>query len=104
MKPDIQYTDRPVFALSAQRMAPPQAATEGDETVPLDPPADLRRALSFSSEAPVRRAAFVNGEPCMINEILSHAPGAVDLSKLNDGANLLFNHCPDEYLGVIESA
>ena len=37
-------------------------------------------------------------------EVLSHDDGAVDLSRLRNGAPLLFNHDPDEYIGVIESA
>lgn len=37
-------------------------------------------------------------------EVLSHKTSAVDLSRLKAGAQLLFNHCPDDYLGVIESA
>lgn len=52
--------------------------------------------LSFSSEFPVERWYG--------DEILSHAPGAADLSRLNDGAPLLFNHNPDDVLGVVESA
>ena len=48
----------------------------------------------FSSEEPVMR--------WFGREILSHAEGAVDLSRLNDGAPLLWNHDPDKVLGVIE--
>jgi HK97 family phage major capsid protein/HK97 family phage prohead protease len=39
-----------------------------------------------------------------IIEVLSHDDGAVDLSRLRNGAPLLFNHDPDEYIGVVESA
>jgi HK97 family phage major capsid protein/HK97 family phage prohead protease len=52
--------------------------------------------LSFSSEAPVARSFG--------DEVLSHAAGAVDLSRLNDGAPLLWNHDPNQLLGVVESA
>jgi HK97 family phage major capsid protein len=52
--------------------------------------------LTFSSEAPVPR--------WFGDEVLSHAPGAADLSRLNDGAPLLFNHNADDILGVVESA
>ena len=38
------------------------------------------------------------------NEILSHEKGAADLSRLNDGAPLLFNHNPDRVIGVVERA
>jgi HK97 family phage major capsid protein/HK97 family phage prohead protease len=52
--------------------------------------------FSFSSETPVARSWGV--------EVLSHAPGAADLSRLNDGAPLLWNHDPGALLGVIEKA
>jgi HK97 family phage major capsid protein/HK97 family phage prohead protease len=38
------------------------------------------------------------------NEILSHEGKAADLSRLNDGAPLLFNHNPDRVIGVVERA
>jgi HK97 family phage major capsid protein len=37
-------------------------------------------------------------------EILDHSEGAVDLSRMNDGAMSLYNHNRDDYLGVIEKA
>ena len=52
--------------------------------------------FSFSSETPVARSFGL--------EVLSHAPGAADLSRLNDGAPLLWNHDPGALLGVIEKA
>jgi HK97 family phage prohead protease len=52
--------------------------------------------FSFSSEAPVERWF---GE-----EILSHERGCADLSRMNDGANLLWNHDPDKVIGVIEKS
>ncbi len=52
--------------------------------------------LSFSSELPVDR--------WFGKEILSHAPGAADLTRLNDGGPLLFNHNPDDVIGVVETA
>lgn len=52
--------------------------------------------LSFSSEAPYSRWWGL--------ETLSHEPGAVNLSRLNGGANLLVNHDPNDWAGVIESA
>lgn len=36
------------------------------------------------------------------NEVLSHDRGAADLSRLNDGAPLLFNHDPNKVIGVVE--
>jgi len=50
--------------------------------------------FSFSSEAPVAR--------WFGDEVLSHAVESVDLSRLNDGAPLLWNHNPDQVLGVVE--
>ncbi|MGZ6310850.1 MAG: phage major capsid protein, partial [Bdellovibrionota bacterium] len=52
--------------------------------------------FSFSSEYPVDR--------WFGKEVLSHKAGAADLSRLNGGANLLWNHDPNQVLGVIESA
>ena len=50
----------------------------------------------FSSEYPVARYFG--------NEVLSHDTTAADLSRLNDGAPLLFNHNPDKVVGVVERA
>lgn len=68
----------------------------------MDAPSDLvvgedrTLDLSFSSEFPVER--------WFGNEILSHEKGAADMSRLNDGAPLLFNHNMDEIIGVVERA
>lgn len=53
--------------------------------------------LSFSSDVELERW------PGTV-EVLDHSVGAVDLTRLNNGAPLLFNHDLDEQLGVIESA
>ncbi|RAS21512.1 HK97 family phage prohead protease [Paraburkholderia bryophila] len=52
--------------------------------------------LAFSSETPVPRQFGI--------EVLSHAAGAVDLSRLNSGAALLMDHNFSDQIGVIESA
>lgn len=52
--------------------------------------------VAFSSEEPVKR--------WFGDEVLSHAPGACDLSRLNDGGAVLFNHAWDKHIGVIERA
>jgi HK97 family phage major capsid protein/HK97 family phage prohead protease len=52
--------------------------------------------LSFSSELPVERGGY--------QEILSHDPADVDLSRLNDAHPLLLNHDPERQIGVVESA
>lgn len=60
--------------------------------------ADEDRTLEFpfSSEYPVARYFG--------NEILAHTREAVDLTRLNNGAPLLFNHDPDKLIGVVERA
>ena len=50
----------------------------------------------FSSEEPVAR--------WFGDEVLSHEKGAADMTRLNDGAPLLFNHNMDDYIGVVEKA
>jgi HK97 family phage prohead protease len=57
---------------------------------------DRRLTLSFSSEEPVPRAFG--------DEVLSHAKGAADFSRLNDGAPLLWNHDTSRVIGVVEEA
>ena len=57
---------------------------------------DRTLEFPFSSEYPVARYFG--------NEILSHKAEAVDLTRLNDGAPLLFNHDPDKLIGVVERA
>jgi HK97 family phage major capsid protein/HK97 family phage prohead protease len=53
--------------------------------------------VAFSSEEPVLRWYG--------NEILSHAKGAVNMERLKSGrANLLVNHDPGDWVGVIEEA
>lgn len=52
--------------------------------------------MTFSSEEPVDR--------WFGSEVLSHAAGCADLSRLNDGAPLLFNHDMDDVIGVVERA
>jgi HK97 family phage major capsid protein/HK97 family phage prohead protease len=64
------------------------------EKAPPESPDNLE--FSFSSEAPVSRFFGI--------EILSHDRGAADLSRLNDGANLLWNHNRDDVIGVVEKA
>ena len=57
---------------------------------------DETLTFSFSSEAPVDR--------WFGREILLHEPGAMDLSRMNDGAPWLWNHNRDVILGVTEKA
>ena len=53
--------------------------------------------LAFSSDVELVRWAGMA-------EVLSHAPDACDLTRLNNGAPLLFNHDIDEVIGVVENA
>jgi HK97 family phage major capsid protein len=60
-----------------------------------EPEEDLRSfEFSFSSESPVER--------WFGREVLSHEAGSIDLGRLNDGAPLLWNHNPDQVIGVVE--
>lgn len=52
--------------------------------------------LSFSSEYPVER--------WFGTEVLAHDAGAADMSRLNDGAPLLFGHDASDVIGVVQSA
>jgi HK97 family phage major capsid protein/HK97 family phage prohead protease len=52
--------------------------------------------LSASSETPYER--------WWGTEILSHAEGAINMERISDGANLLWMHDWEKYIGVIESA
>ena len=59
-------------------------------------PTSRTLSFPFSSQEPVAR--------WFGDEILSHAAGAADFSRLNDGAPLLFNHDMDNVIGVVERA
>lgn len=54
------------------------------------------RSLAFSSEEPYGRWFGM--------EILGHSAGEMDLSRLSNKAQLLFNHKMDDYIGVVERA
>lgn len=51
--------------------------------------------LAFASETPYERFWGV--------EILDCTPTAMRAGRLNSGANLLLEHCPDDVVGVVES-
>lgn len=89
------------FVTVARAAAP--AEPDGDEAAapaaPSVPGLDMAARtlqISFASEAPVER--------WFGNEVLSMDAGAPDLSRLNDGAPLLFNHDMDDVIGVVERA
>ena len=52
--------------------------------------------LSFSSETPVQRTFGM--------EVLSHEDSAVDLTRFNDSAPVLWSHDPTQQIGVINRA
>lgn len=62
----------------------------------LAPVEDKRFSLSFSSTEPYERHWGW--------EILDHSPGAIDMTRLERGAPVLFNHDPDVVIGVVEKA
>ena len=57
---------------------------------------DRTLEFPFSSEQPVARYFG--------NEVLEHTERSADLSRLNDGAPLLWNHDPSRVIGVVERA
>ncbi|MGS7257712.1 HK97 family phage prohead protease [Enterobacter hormaechei] len=59
--------------------------------------------IAFSSETPVeRQIEDQNGYPITVNEILVHeGPHNADLTRINNGAALLFNHNFDNHLGKV---
>ncbi|WP_238084262.1 phage major capsid protein [Pseudescherichia vulneris] len=63
-------------------------------------PTNREVLLSFSSETPVER--YINGKA--YNEILIHTSESVDLTRLKDGAPLLFNHDYDSHIGTVDTA
>ena len=101
------------YAESTRRIHSDQARALDQETIETPDTGQLQRrfvadakpvvdvksrtcALSFSSTAPVRMAHGT--------EILSHAPGACDLTRMNRGAAVLFNHNANDPVGVVQSA
>lgn len=57
---------------------------------------DRTLELSVSSNLPYNRYWYI--------EELDHNENAVDLTRFNDSANVLYNHNRDDYIGVIEKA
>jgi HK97 family phage major capsid protein/HK97 family phage prohead protease len=82
--------------ISALRSMPGIGKHQRAEMTTFDEVEDRTYEFPFSSEFPVARYFG--------NEILSHEADAADLSRLNDGAPLLFNHNPDRVIGVVERA
>jgi len=83
-------------ATGEERTMPGIGRHQRAELTTFDEVEDRTYEFPFSSEFPVARYFG--------NEILSHDAKAADLSRLNDGAPLLFNHNPDRVIGVVERA
>jgi HK97 family phage major capsid protein/HK97 family phage prohead protease len=83
-------------ATGEERTMPGIGHHQRAELTTFDEVEDRTYEFPFSSEFPVARYFG--------NEILSHDVKAADLSRLNDGAPLLFNHNPDRVIGVVERA
>jgi HK97 family phage major capsid protein/HK97 family phage prohead protease len=83
-------------ATGEERTMPGIGRHQRAELTTFDEVEDRTYEFPFSSEFPVARYFG--------NEILSHDVKAADLSRLNDGAPLLFNHNPDRVIGVVERA
>jgi HK97 family phage major capsid protein len=65
------------------------------------------RVRKFDEDARTVEVAFSSEEPVprwFGSEVLDHGPGAVDMSRLLDGAAVLWNHNTDVQIGVVESA
>lgn len=96
-KPEQAPEDSKRIEVDGQlRFKLPQLVRSMDASADLMVGEDRTLDLSFSSEFPVER--------WFGNEILSHDKSAADMSRLNDGAPLLFNHNMDEIIGVVEAA
>jgi len=86
-KRDIRHMDQTRLTLPVMKRAVSAELSVDDDT---------RMEFSFSSETAVER--------WFGNEVLSHDAGAADLSRLNDAAPLLWNHDPNQIIGVVENA
>ena len=96
--PEVIETEETVEveAVEEERAMPGLGRHQRAELTTFDEVQDRTYEFPFSSEYPVARYFG--------NEILSHEARAADLSRLNDGAPLLFNHNPDRVIGVVERA
>lgn len=91
-EPQVETTE-PVAPVEERKLEGNYKRTEVTSFAEVE---DRTFEFPFSSEYPVARYFG--------NEVLSHEGSAADLSRLNDGAPLLFNHDPDKIVGVVERA
>lgn len=61
---------------------------------------NMRVKISFASEMPVERWDWGGA----YDEVLRMTPESVDLTRMNDGGALLFEHQRDKQIGVVEKA
>jgi len=66
-----------------------------------EPMEDGSMRLSISSDVPYLRYDYRSGEEYY--EVLDHTPGAVDMSRLEGGAPLLFNHDRNVLIGTLNN-
>jgi HK97 family phage major capsid protein len=87
---DIRSFEAPIRALA------PTSAEDGGDGV-------KRFEIAVSSEYPVKRFSWMTDEA--YREVLSHAPGAIDLKRFQSGsAPVLVDHETRDQVGVIESS
>ena len=100
---DMQSEVQTRYVAGIRRLEPgtPTAggARELDGTPDESSAAAERFELSFSSETPYRRYDWWRGEE--YDEILDHADGAVDLTRLRELGVVLYNHMRDEVIGRV---
>ena len=65
--------------------------------------ADNTLRMSISSEEPYLRFGWVDGKFGEYYEVLDHGPNGCDMSRLQNGAALLFNHDRNVMLGTISA-
>ncbi len=94
------------MTLTAEQLAALKAASRKREAV-FDAStinvAERTCVVAFASETPARQFIGI-GNIDVAHEILSLAPGACVLERLNSGAPLLFNHNRDSHIGTIVKA
>jgi HK97 family phage major capsid protein len=87
--PTVFYRDMPI-AVDLAALAERAKADPADDRIP----------IAISSESPVERYDWWEGERYL--EVLDHAPGSVDLSYAKDGLPLLLEHDRGDQHGIIE--
>ena len=64
-------------------------------------------ALKIDTEKRTVKISISSATPCdrgFFSEVLVHSREAIDLSRVSGGCQALFNHNPNEYVGIVEDA